>query len=192
MKFKFSFLPLLFLFLWVGNTAAIAQSTGVSNAETDSPRVATIDSVMNYVPINDFLATAGQITYSEIPLLKQEGFDTVISLATANEENNGLEAFHVVSEGMGFTHIVLEGTPDMSELDAFFAAMNANQGKKVFVHCNSNRRASAFTYLYRVLVLGEDEDTARKELELMWVPEESEAWKALFDEAKASPKYSGK
>ena len=181
MKSRFlSFALILSVSLCMSSFSA-AQSHDAATADTIP--VATLDSVFNYVPINDFLATAGQIEYDEIHLLKEAGFERVVSLATSNADVNGLEAHYVVSEGIGFSQVVMEGAPDMSELDAFFAAMKANEGKKVFVHCNSNRRASAFTFLYRVLVLGEDEAVARADMERIWTPEESEAWKVFFDEA---------
>ena len=142
---------------------------------------APLDSVLNYMPLSATLTTAGQIGMAQIPLLASEGFDAVVSLASTNIDVNGLEGHHVVSEGMAFSHVPMEGAPDMLELQQFFNVMEAHAGKKVFVHCNSNRRASAFTFLYRVLVLGEDEATARAEMEKIWNPDDSESWKALFD-----------
>ena len=128
----------------------IAESV---HAQQASP--ADLTTILNYRGISDQLTTAGQIEYDQVPLLSEEGYEVVINLATANEERNALEGFHVTSSGMTYIQIPVEfATPQLSDVKLFFDVMEANQGRKLFVHCIANFRASAFTYLYRTLVEG--------------------------------------
>jgi len=174
---------LLFSLLFLASSSASAQNSASTTVRVEvNAVVAPVDSILNWVPINDLLTTGGQMSYGQIPLLEEAGFDAIVSLASANAEVNGLEAHYVVKEGMMFTQVPMEGSPDRVELQQFFDALQAQSGRKVFVHCNSNRRASAFTFLYRVIVLGEDEATARKDMETIWNPDESETWRPFFDE----------
>ena len=62
--------------------------------------------------------------------------------------------------------------------------MEANEGRKVFVHCFANMRASAFVYMYRTLVLGDSEAEARATMSEVWDPWELEQWGGLIERAK--------
>ena len=71
------------------------------------------------------------------------------------------------------------------DLDIFFDVMEANEGRKVFVHCFANMRASAFVYLYRTLVQGVPDSEARGVMSEVWDPGELQQWADLIERAKA-------
>ena len=167
---------------------ALAQESTTAAEAID---VAPLDSIRNYHPISDVLTTGGQVGYDQVPLLKEDGFQTVINLATANEEVNALEGFHVTSNGMTYVQIPVPwGAPSLDDVDLFFKVMQANEGRKVFVHCVANMRGSAFSYLYRVLVEGVEQEEAKRDLHAVWDPaQNSETWQKLIDDAMASPRF---
>jgi len=65
----------------------------------------------------------------------------------------------------------------------FSSVLQAQEGKNVLVHCNTNRRASAFTFLHRVIALGVDPEEAMKDLQ--FDPAQSKTWSDLFDQMLA-------
>lgn len=132
-----------------------------------------LEQLTNYYPISPLILTAGQPTAEQIALIAAAGCDVVINLARPTSPNAlADEAELVAAQGMDYIPIPVvweEPTPD--DLARFFAAMEANQARKVFVHCVVNYRVSAFIYLYRVLRLGVDPDEAIGDLRAVWEPE---------------------
>ena len=61
--------------------------------------------------------------------------------------------------------------PTETDLLAFFAAMDANQKEKLWIHCAANIRVSAFIGLYRVIRLGWEEERAFALMHELWKPD---------------------
>lgn len=155
---------------------ALVLALQVASVPVSSPD-SVLGTVRNFVRVSDRLATSGQIDSTHIDALAREGFDVVVNLGTARAEQNGSEGFEVAAHGITYVNIpVAWDAPTLSDLDMFFAVMEANRGRKVYVHCFANMRASAFTYLYRTLVAGEDEAGARTDMERVWDPETDERY----------------
>jgi uncharacterized protein (TIGR01244 family) len=145
-----------------------------------------LSQIHNYVRISDDLATSGQMTYEQIGDIAGAGFEVVINLAPAREERNGREGFLVAERGMTYVNIPVDWQrPTLRDLDMFFAVMDANRDRKVFVHCFANMRASAFTYLYRTMVLKEGDDEARPAMQAIWDPASQEQWQEFIEAARA-------
>ena len=158
----------------------VVSGAGPARAQQASP--ADLTTVLNYHGISDRLTTAGQIEYDQDPQLSEEGYEVVINLATANPERNAMEGFHVTSSGMTYIQIPVEfATPQLSDVKLFFDVMEANQDRKLFVHCIANFRASAFVYMYRTLVEGVPEEEARADMDAVWDPSEQPRWAAWAD-----------
>ena len=62
--------------------------------------------------------------------------------------------------------------------------MEANEGRKVFVHCFANMRASAFVYMYRTLVEGVLDEDAIGHMSEVWDPAEVRQWGDLIERAR--------
>lgn len=151
---------------------------------------APLETIRNFQVVSDQLASAGQIGYDQIPLIRKEGYEVVINLAIADEERNGKEGFLVAQEGLTYVHIPVDwNQPRLSDLEMFFDVMQANDDRKVFVHCFANMRASAFVYLYRTLVEGDAEATALATMNEVWDPGELQQWADLIQRAQAE--YAG-
>ena len=143
---------------------------------------ATVESILNWHEINERLFTAGQPGTEHLAAIKARGVQTIISLATPSEANVA-EANRVAELGMAYITIPFgDDGPTPDDVEWFNDVMKAQEGKTVLVHCNTNRRASSFTFLYQVLVEGRDPAEAIKEVEAIFDPEQSATWKALFEQ----------
>lgn len=169
--------------------AILAVMTGAGPAAAQEAP-ADLSTIRNYLRISDRLTTAGQIAYDQIPQLREQGYDVVVNLATASRERNSLEGFHVTESGMTYVHIPVDWEqPRLSDLSMFFDVMQANQDRKVFVHCFANMRASAFVYLYRTLVEGVSDEEALVDMSDVWDPGEVRQWADLIERARTE--FSG-
>lgn len=142
-----------------------------------------LDVLTNYHPISPMILTAGQPTAEQIALIAQAGCQVVINLALPTS-STALpdEAALVAAQGMDYIAIpVVWEQPTLDDLARFFAVMEANQARKVFVHCVVNYRVSSFVYLYRVLRLGVDPDEAIWDLRSIWEPDET--WSSFIARA---------
>lgn len=131
-------------------------------------------SVYNYRPVDDRLATSGQPTEAQLESIAAAGYTTVINLALHDDPRYSLpdEAGTLKALGVSYEHIPVAFTaPTESDLQAFFHAMNAHAGEKVWVHCAANMRVAVFLGLYRVIEQGDDEDTAFMLMHDLWKPD---------------------
>ena len=125
--------------------------------------------MMNYVRVDDRLATGGHFIGDGIEQVQSEGVEVVIDLRDEPPEGHRerLEA-----QGLTYVNIpVLWRAPERSDFESFREAMAEHTGKHVLVQCQGNYRASAFTYMYRVLDGGVEEAEARAAMNEVWEPE---------------------
>ena len=163
----------------------VLLSAEVTLAQQNGPP--PLETIRNFQDVSPALASAGQIGYEQIPLLKERGYEVVVNLAVAAEERNGREGFLVAREGLTYVHIPVDwNQPTLEDVELFFDVMQANEGRKVFVHCFANMRASAFVYMYRTLVEGTPEAEARATMDEVWDPWELEQWGDLIERARAA------
>jgi hypothetical protein len=62
-------------------------------------------------------------------------------------------------------------------------AMDANQAKKILVHCEANFRASAFIAMYRILRLGWKAEDALEVMHIIWNEDAYPVWKMFIEDA---------
>jgi protein tyrosine phosphatase (PTP) superfamily phosphohydrolase (DUF442 family) len=147
---------------------------------------AALTDIYNFLPIDERWATAGQPTVEQFAAIKAAGYEVIINLGMPDSPRAVLnEAEVVAAQGIDYVAIpVVWEAPTGTDLAAFFAVMNAHQAKKRFVHCIANMRVSAFTFLYRRLVLGVPVDEARQTLHQIWEP--NPIWRQFIDEQLAA------
>jgi protein tyrosine phosphatase (PTP) superfamily phosphohydrolase (DUF442 family) len=146
---------------------------------------AQLSDIFNFVAVSDTLGTAGQPTAEQLDAVQDAGYTVVINLATGTTPRDlSNEAVLLQERGIDYIHIpVIWDQPTAENLAQFFQAMDANQGKKCFVHCIANMRVSAFVYLYRVLKQGVPEAEARAMMNRLWEP--NVVWQNFIDEVLA-------
>ena len=146
-----------------------------------------IEDIAAYLKLTDQIATSGQPNETQFADIAQAGYQLVINLAlTGKEYSLPDEAGTVRSLGMEYIHIpVIWNRPTRQNLDDFFAAMDANKDKNVFVHCAANMRVSAFIALYRIKRLGWQAEDAFQYMLKIWRPEG--VWAAFIQEVLDTP-----
>jgi protein tyrosine phosphatase (PTP) superfamily phosphohydrolase (DUF442 family) len=135
----------------------------------------------NVIEVSENLVTAGQPTAESLAELSKLGFKAVINLApptVADAVSN--ESQIITDQGMAFVNIpVLWSKPTEEDFQSFAETMKRFQGQKVLVHCQANMRASAMTFLYRVIVNKENPAIAYETLLKVWTPKDQ--WKELIN-----------
>ena len=139
----------------------------------------------------DWLWSSGQLSERDIEQLPALGIEAVINLALPTSPRAlADEADRVARLGIAYVQIpVLWEDPKPEQFHQFAAILAAFQGRKVWVHCAKNMRASAFIHLYRRRVMGHTEAEAGYPMREVWSPDE--IWSAFIErillEKKSSP-----
>lgn len=144
--------------------------------------MADLSQIKNFIEIDDQLGTAGQPTAEQFADIQQAGYDTVIFLGTPDSETAlANEGALVTKEGMWYVHIpVIWTEPTVADFEFYAHVLKAQEGRRVFTHCVVNMRASAFTFLYRVIYQGVDPTEAKKKMQEIW--DLNPVWEHFVDE----------
>ena len=145
-----------------------------------------VHSIRAYLPLSDHIGTGGQPTAEQFDALRDSGYEIVINLALPTSTYALPDERGVVdARGMRYIHIPVDfDVPSADDARAFFEAMDAAAGRKVFVHCAMNMRASAFVYLYRTVRQGMDARVAAEDLHRVWTP--NPTWQQFLAAAAAA------
>jgi uncharacterized protein (TIGR01244 family) len=132
-----------------------------------------LEDIYNYLNLSETIATSGQPGEAQIAEIAQAGYELVVNLALADAEYSlANEKETVESHGMEYIHLpVIWQHPTAENLEAFCDVMDANLGRKIFVHCAANMRVSAFMALYRIRRLGWQPERAFGDMQRIWTPE---------------------
>ncbi len=167
------------------------SQVSISQAAEAPPQVAPVAAAgivaPNALQISDKLVTAGQPDRASLLALKSNGYDAVIYLAPGNSADAVADEADILkAQGVEFVHVPIPWQEPKSEhLAATAAAMQKLQGKKVLIHCQLNMRASAVTFLYRVIHAKEDPATAWADVKKIWQPRDQWA-KFVADELRTA------
>lgn len=149
---------------------------GSSAAAADPVFVDAEAPLRNYHVVSDRLGTGGTLSADAVSWLAANGYQMIVDLRIKFDE---IEANLVLAEGASYVHIPVSWhAPSDDELESFLLVMAANPEKKILVHCSANYRASAMTYLYRVLELDADPAKAMADVHAVWKP--NETWLSFF------------
>ena len=114
--------------------------------------------------------------------MKKAGFERVVFLAFSDHHESIPDEDRAVKElGMEYIHIPVDWeAPTPGDFYAFAAVLEQDPDRKTLVHCQVNFRASAFSFLYRVLFEDVDMAEAKADLDSIWVP--NDTWRRfIFD-----------
>ena len=164
-------------------TAAYLTSTAGAEEMNDGP-------VMNYHRIDERLLTGGHLVGDGLTELKAEGVTVVIDL---RDKPPAGQKEKLAEQGIEWISVpVVWKDPQAVDFERFSKVMRAHSDDHVMVQCAANYRASAMTYLYRVVVEQVDEDTAAADLNAVWTPgDEHPQWSEYIEAIKASYLNSG-
>ncbi len=137
--------------------------------------------IYNYRAVDEMIGTSGQPSVAQLASIAAAGYQTVINLALHDDTRDSPldEADAVRSLGMAYVHVPVRfAAPTEADLLAFFAAMEAHQQEKLWIHCAANVRVSAFLGLYRAIKQGWEPERAFELMAGLWQP--NEVWSSFI------------
>lgn len=154
-------------------------SAGVQAQETAAT---PISEILNYREYSSTFASAGQPTREQLEVIRDSGFERVIYIAFSTvgpaipEEDQLVKAL-----GMDYLHIPVDfNNPTIRDFNAFADAMRREPDTKTLLHCQVNARATAFSFLYRVIYDNVPVTQAKADMNTVWQP--NQVWKDfIFD-----------
>ena len=140
--------------------------------------------IYNYLFLNEKLSSSGMPTAEQMKEVADAGVTVVINLAQVTSQGALPDENRLVeSLGMKYIQIPVDwSNPTKQDLDEFFSAMDVYEEEKKLVHCQANYRATGFITLYRILRLGWEKESAFKDMNIMWNPEDFPIWQKFLDD----------
>jgi len=154
-----------------------------------------LEGISNYREYSDVYSSAGQPTSEQFQAIKDAGFERVIYIAFSNGRTAIANEDELVKElGMDYVHIpVVWDNPTKADFAQFVAAISTDPTRRTLLHCQVNFRASAFSFLYRVLHLNVPVAIAKTDMNTVWHPDET--WRdfifSVLDDHDVSPDCEG-
>lgn len=147
---------------------------------------AGVDEIVNYRDYTETFASAGQPTAEQLPVIKDAGFERIVYVAFSDQDRSLHSEDRLVKQlGMEYVHIPVDWeAPTVSDYQLVAAALRDNASRKTLLHCQVNYRASAFSFLYRVLEEGVDIAEAKADMNSVWTP--NNTWRDLIFDVMAS------
>lgn len=138
-----------------------------------------MEKILNYIKINELIATSGQPKIEEFETIAKEGFEVVINLSMNNTSNAIENEDIVVTDlNMSYFHIPVSfENPKLSDLKLFINILQSLGSNKVWIHCSKNYRVTAFMYVYHKYILNTPFDNIDLSMFDIWTP--SASWQEL-------------
>lgn len=174
--------------------ASMLVSTNILAADL-MPADATLGEITNFRQYSETFASAGQPTAEQFSAVRDAGYERVIYIAFTNNQNAVANADQLVKGlGMDYIHIPVDwNNPTTRDFYAFADAMQRDQNMKTLLHCQVNARATAFSFLYRVIYEDVPVAEAKADMNTVWQP--NETWSNLIfkvlEENGKSPECEG-
>lgn len=143
--------------------------------------------IFNHRKVDDQLVTGGFPTEEQLRSAAEEGFVTVINLATVSPQSPVQDEAGVVRFlGMNYHHIpVVWEHPTEADFEAFEAVMSRRPPGKTLLHCAANFRVTAFYSLYAMKHLGWSEARADEFRASIWKGSDNPVWEQFIAQMKA-------
>jgi len=146
----------------------------------------SLEEIVTYREYSPAFASAGQPTAEQLELVRDAGFERVIYIAFSTDRNAVANEDRLVRDlGMEYVQIpVVWDAPTVADYESFAAVMRRDPDSKTLLHCQIIARASAFSFLYRVLEQSVPIGQAKADMNSVWEP--NETWRELiFDVLEA-------
>ena len=146
-----------------------------TNAFAVEPTDPTLADITNFRQYSATFASSGQPTKDQFSAIAENGFERIVYIAFTNNANALPDADQVVKGlGMEYMHIpVTWDNPLTSDCYAFADSLRRDTDKKTLLHCQVNARATAFSFLYRVIYEGVSIAEAKADMNTVWQPNET-------------------
>jgi len=134
-----------------------------------------LDGISNYREYSATFASSGQPTKEQLGVLRKNGFERIVYIAFTSSGNAYADEDQLVRKlGMDYVQIPVDwDKPGINDFHAFAGVMETGPTRKTLLHCQVNYRASAFSFLYRVIYEDVSVAEAKKDLNDVWQPNET-------------------
>jgi protein tyrosine phosphatase (PTP) superfamily phosphohydrolase (DUF442 family) len=160
--------------------AAIVLGAAVCATAAETPRMENNEKPANFTAVSARLHTAGQPSRTQLSALKSQGYEFIINLATpASAGAIPEEGMLIAKTGISYLNIPVDfKSPTYEDFELFSNILKQTGSRRVLVHCQVNKRASAFVFLYRVVHEGASPNDAWKNVASVWEPDPQ--WNAFI------------
>ncbi|MEH6557412.1 MAG: protein tyrosine phosphatase family protein [Oceanicoccus sp.] len=164
-----------------GLTVSFFSTVGFAIEEADP----ALSKITNFRQYSATFASAGQPTREQFQILADQGFERVVYIAFTNNPNALTDADQRAKElGLEYMHVPVSfDNPLPDDFYAFADSMKRNPTKRTLLHCQVNARATAFSFLYRVINENVDIAEAKADMNTVWQP--NEVWRDFIFEVLA-------
>jgi len=145
-----------------------------SAVEEADPALAEITNFRQY---SSTFASSGQPSREQFSTIAENGFERIVYITFTNNQN-ALPDADLVVKGLGMEYMQVPvdfNNPLPSDFYAFADSMRRNTDKKTLLHCQVNARATAFSFLYRVIYADVPVAQAKADMNTVWRP--NEVWR---------------
>lgn len=126
----------------------------------------SVQSIRNYLHVNDQFCTGGQPKLEHLEMLKKEGVKAIINLRQPSEHRAEEEQAKAKELGLRYFNIpVVYTDPKDEQVDEFLRITDDVNNRPAFIHCTAAKRVGAFWMIRRVLRDGFTIEAAEKEAE---------------------------
>jgi len=145
----------------------------------------TLQEILNFRQYSPTFASAGQPTREQFEVLKEQGFERIVYIAFTNNPNAiADEDLLVKGLDMEYMQIPVDfSNPLPSDFYAFADSVRRDRDKKTLLHCQVNARATAFSFLYRVIFEDVPVAQAKEDMNSVWQP--NQVWRDFIFELLA-------
>lgn len=131
-----------------------------------TPSQDSVQSIRNYLHVNDQFCTGGQPRLEHLEMLKKEGVKAIINLRQPSEHRAAEEEAKAKELGLRYFNIPVVFTdPKDEQVDEFLRITDDVNNRPAFIHCTAAKRVGAFWMIRRVLRDGFTVEAAEKEAE---------------------------
>jgi len=131
-----------------------------------TPSQDSVQSIRNYLHVNDQFCTGGQPRLEHLEMLKKEGVKAIINLRQPSEHRAAEEEAKAKEVGLRYFNIPVVFTdPKDEQVDEFLRITDDVNNRPAFIHCTAAKRVGAFWMIRRVLRDGFTVEAAEKEAE---------------------------
>jgi len=169
------------LFITLISTLSILENFSFALEDVDP----ALDEITNFRQYSSSFASSGQPTREQFQTIADNGFERVVYIAFTNNQNALSDADQLIkSLGMEYMHVPVDfNNPLPDDFYAFADSMQRNTGKKTLLHCQVNARATAFSFLYRVIYEDVPVAEAKADMNTVWQP--NAVWRDFIFEVLA-------
>jgi len=169
------------LFITLISTLSILANFSFALEDVDP----ALDEITNFRQYSSSFASSGQPAREQFQTIADNGFERVVYIAFTNNQNALSDADQLIkSLGMEYMHVPVDfNNPLPDDFYAFADSMQRNTGKKTLLHCQVNARATAFSFLYRVIYEDVPVAEAKADMNTVWQP--NAVWRDFIFEVLA-------